>query len=130
MCSKVLKVIENDRRILYPKELDVYLPDYNIAVEYNGNWFHSIEARTSKDYHLKKSLACREKNIRLIHIYEFEDFDKQMQLLKDLLLGVDNYPKDDFNKNNLIKNIPKPELIYQDSKVHIYGAGRLEGSYI
>ena len=71
-----------------------------------------------------KSLLCREKHIRLIHIYEFEDIEEQKQLLKDLLLGVDNYPKNDFNKNNLLDTIPEPTLIYKD-RYTIYGAGPL-----
>ena len=72
-----------------------------------------------------KSLLCREKNIRLIHIYEFEDLDQQIKLLQDLILGQDNYPKEDFNKNNLIDSIPKPEIIYQSDRYTIYGAGPL-----
>lgn len=118
-------VLENKRKIIPPMELDIYLPDLNIAIEYNGNWFHSIEAGTSKEYHLNKSLKCRQQNIRLIHIYEFEDFEHQKQLLKDLIMGIDNYPKNDFNKNNLIDKIPQPYKIY-DFGYTIYGAGILE----
>ena len=97
----------------------------NLAIEYNGCYFHSIYVGKSKDYHLMKSLLCREKGIRLIHIYEFEDLDKQIELLKQLILGEDKYPKNDFNKNNLLKNIPKPEIIFNDGRLIIYGAGKL-----
>lgn len=107
-----------------PYELDIYIPDLSIAIEVNGNYWHSVEEGCSKDYHLMKSLLCREKDIRLIHIYEFEDIEEQKQLLKNLILGIDNYPKNDFNKNNLIENIPKPEIIYKD-RYTIYGAGPL-----
>lgn len=75
--------------------------------------------------HLDKSLLCREKSICLIHIYEFEDFDTQCQLLKDLINGVDNYSKNDFNKNNLIDDIPEPEIIYSNEYSTIYGTGKL-----
>ena len=96
-----------------------------MAVEYNSNWYHSIEYGTNKEYHLNKSILCRKQNIRLIHIYEFENIDEQKMLLKDLILGKDNYIKDDFNKNNFTK-IPNPELIYiSDRNYHIYGAGKL-----
>ena len=78
----------------------------------------------SKDYHLTKSLLCRDKNIRLIHIYEFEDFTKQSNLLLELLNNNDLYPKNDFNKNNLIDYIPEPAIIYQN-RYTIYGAGKL-----
>ena len=118
-------IYENTRKVIGRAELDVYLPELNLAIEYNGNYFHCIEANTNKNYHLRKSLLCRKKNIRLIHIYEFEDFNKQKQLLKDLILGVDNYNKEDFNKNNLIDNIPQPIIIFKNDKYTIYGAGKL-----
>ena len=49
-----------------------------------------------------------------------------MKLLINFLEGIDNYPKDDFNKNNLIKNIPQPEIIYNDGRLIVYGAGKLK----
>lgn len=74
---------------------------------------------------MNKSTACRDKGIRLIHIYSSEDFDKQISLLQRLLLGQDDYPKRDFNKNNLIDHIPKPTIIYKDVRLTVYGAGPL-----
>lgn len=117
------EIIQN-RKICDKYFLDIYLPKLNLAIEYNGTYWHSYP-RKEKDYHLKKSLQCRKKKIRLIHIYEFEDFDRQKQLLKNLILGQDNYPNNDFNKNNLINNIPEPEVIYQNDKYIIYGSGKL-----
>ena len=119
-------IIHGSFKIIKPKQLDIYLPQKQLAIEVNGNWYHSIEYGTPKDYHLNKSLLCRELDIRLIHIYEFENLEKQKQLLKDLIVdNIDNYPKNDFNKNNLIENIPEPEIINWDKNNTIYGAGRL-----
>lgn len=87
-------------------------------------YMHS-SLRKPNNYHLMKSLLCREKGIRLIHIYEFEDLDKQLELLKALILGENKYPKNDFNKNNLLETIPEPEIIYKDESYTIYGAGKL-----
>lgn len=115
----------NDRKAIRPKEIDIFLPELSMGVEYNGSYWHCTENGTPKELHLKKSLLCRNKGIRLIHIYEFEDFEEQKQLLKDLILGIDNYPSDDFNKNNLIQNIPASEIIYKDAVHTIYGAGKL-----
>lgn len=114
-------VCVNVKTIINSYELDIYLPNLKLAIEYNGIYWHS---KLDKNYHLQKSIMCRNKGIRLIHIYEFEDIDVQKKLLKDLLLGKDNYPKLDFNKNNLIDVIPEPEIIY-DNKYVIYGAGKL-----
>ena len=118
-------IIENDRTAIKPYELDIYLPELKIAIEYNSNRYHTVNEVGSIYYHIKKSIRCRRVGIRLIHIYEFEDFATQISLLQDLILGVDNYPKLDFNKNNLIDNIPKPSIVYNDSHYTIYGAGKL-----
>ena len=115
----------NDRKAIRPKEIDIFLPELNIGIEYNGSYWHCIENGTPENLHLNKSILCRSKCIRLIHIYEFEDFEEQKQLLKNLILGTDNYPKNDFNKNNLINDIPNAEVIYKDSNYTIYGAGKL-----
>ena len=105
--------------------LDIYMPKLNTAIEYNGNWWHSFESGKSKDYHLNKSITCRNHGIRLIHIYEFESLSQQLNLLVDYINGKDNYPKNDFNKNNLIDNIPEPEIIFKNDKYTVYGAGKL-----
>lgn len=113
------------KSVISPKEIDIYLPDLQLGIEYNGTRWHSIEMGTPKDLRLKKSLLCRDRGIKLIHIYEFENFEEQKQLLKDLILGVDNYSSNDFNKNNLINTIHNAEVIYKDNNHTIYGAGEL-----
>lgn len=115
----------NDRKNISPFELDWYVPQLKLAIEYNGNYWHSIEKGVPKDYHLKKSLLCRDNNIRLIHIYEFEDINMQLYLLQNLINGTDLYNKNDFNKNNLIDiQYAKAVCVYQN-KYTIYGAGVL-----
>lgn len=114
----------NYRKIIPPYELDIFLPEFQLAIEFNGRYWHSIDHGCDKDYHLNKSLLCRNKNVRLIHIYEFEDFDEQLNLLKNLILGIDNYPKNDFNKNNLLNKIPESTIIYNNNYI-VYGAGQL-----
>lgn len=115
--------IKNSRSIIKPYELDFYFPETKIALELNGIYTHCEEFGCPKDYHLMKSLMCRDIGVRLVHIYEFEDLDKQFKLFKELLNGNDLFPKD-FNKNNFLE-IPKPTIIYEDETHTIYGAGKL-----
>ena len=117
--------LHKTRQIIKPFELDIYVPSLQLAIEYNSSWYHSIEGGMSNNYHLNKSLLCRNKGIRLIHIYDFEDFEQQKQLLNDLIIGIDNYPNNDFNKNNLIINIPEPVEYISSRGYHIYTAGKL-----
>jgi len=52
-------------------ELDIYIPDLKIAIEYNGLYWHS-EKFKSKTYHLNKLNICKKYNIQLIQIFEDE----------------------------------------------------------
>ena len=60
-------IIENDRTILNPKELDIYLPEIGFAVEYNGDYWHS---KKPVGYHRAKTAGCESRGIKLIHIWE------------------------------------------------------------
>lgn len=64
-------VIRHDRKILQGKELDIYLPDLKLAIEYNGSFWHSSE-RKDKRYHQDKTIECAKQGIHLIHIFDYE----------------------------------------------------------
>lgn len=69
------EIIRNSMKVIYPKELDIFIPEKNIAFEYNGLWTHSancVWGNKDKTYHLNKTNDCREQNIDLIHIFEDE----------------------------------------------------------
>ena len=50
-------MVENDRIVLNPKELDIYIPDRKLAFEYDGLYWHCDEDGDSKR-HLRKTLSC------------------------------------------------------------------------
>lgn len=58
-----------NRKILSGKELDIYLPNDNIAIEFNGIYWHS-DIYKDKSYHLDKKEVCESFGINLIHIWE------------------------------------------------------------
>ena len=84
----ITNIITNDRKILNGKELDIYLPDYNLAIEYDGSYWHNSEKKDKK-YHLEKTLACKEKGIHLVHIFDEELFNKR-ELTLDMLKKMMN----------------------------------------
>lgn len=61
--------ITNDRTVIAPKELDIYIPSLNIAIECNGCYWHS-DLEKPKDYHTKKFAECRDHGVQLIQIWE------------------------------------------------------------
>lgn len=60
---------ETNKRDLISKELDIYIPSKNIAIEFNGVYHHSDE-RKPNNYHINKYNECKEKGIQLITIWE------------------------------------------------------------
>ncbi|MFW6029325.1 MAG: DUF7487 domain-containing protein [Halanaerobiales bacterium] len=79
-------IIKNDRTVLCGKELDLYLPDYNLAIEFNGLYWHSELQGKNQNYHLEKTLECEKYNIQLIHIFEDEWLNKQ-DIVKSIIRG-------------------------------------------
>jgi len=72
------EIITNTKSIISPLELDIYIPEFNLAIEFDGLYWHS-DKHLDNDYHLNKTNLCKEKGIRLIHIFEDEwDFKKDI----------------------------------------------------
>lgn len=68
--------LKNDRTIIKPYELDIYIPSLKVAFEVNGNFWHSELLGRTKDYHINKTKMCNEKGVKLFHIYEDEIANK------------------------------------------------------
>lgn len=76
-------------------EIDIYIPNKNIGIEYNGCFWHKTlpKDKHSRErmYHQKKYIACKELGIKLISIFE-PDWkyrkEKIKQYLKDMLVPV------------------------------------------
>lgn len=75
-----IKIISNTKQIITPYELDIYLPDYNLAIECNPTSTHNCsfsmfgtkENVMTKNYHQIKSQLCAEQGIQLFHIFGYE----------------------------------------------------------
>lgn len=79
---------EQSVRGIISNELDIYVPSCNVAIEYNGTYWHSDKYK-DKHYHSNKSMECRDKGIRLIHIWEYEWKDaRKREVLKNIILGA------------------------------------------
>lgn len=57
-------------------EIDIYLPEINLGFEFNGLYWHS-ELYRDKYYHLNKTNYFKERDIRIIHIWEDDWINKR-----------------------------------------------------
>lgn len=91
-------VMRNYRKILSGnRELDIYLPSLKLAIEFDGLFWHSTKNDTPTNYHLDKTNECKNKGIRLIHIFEDEWIYKR-EIVKSNILKLLNSNK--INKIN------------------------------
>lgn len=79
-------VVRNARSVVQGHELDIYLPDLNLALEFNGLYYHSSKFR-SETYHRDKTTDCVEKGVRLVHVWE-HDWTDRMEIVKRMLSRV------------------------------------------
>lgn len=71
------------------QEIDIYLPELNLGIEYNGVLWHSTKYK-HKNYHLNKRKYCEQQGVRLLQIWE-DDWKNKQEIVKRLLahkLGV------------------------------------------
>lgn len=85
------KVQQGNRKILNGKEIDIFIPKKNIGIEYNGIYSHLYRKNEStlpkikgRDYHLSKTLICKDKGINLFQIYSSE-WNYEKEKVKDFI---------------------------------------------
>lgn len=131
------EILENDKNLIN-KELDIYIPSKNLAIELDGIYWHSnsifitknpnankqeINFYTNKikNKQLEKTILCEQKNIRLIHFWDSEWTDKK-DICKSIIassLGI--YKEKYFARNLKIKVMTFDELNSMFRQNHLIG---------
>ncbi len=66
----IINIISHDRCLISPKELDIIIPEKNIAIEYCGLRWHSENfGNKSRSYHRNKTVSCLDRGIMLFTIF-------------------------------------------------------------
>ena len=81
-------VLSGNRNQIWPLELDIFIPHLNLAIEYCGLYWHSELQGKGREYHKHKLKACKEKNIKLITIFEDEWLNKKSIVESRLLSQI------------------------------------------
>jgi len=114
-------IVENDRTIIKPLELDLFIPEKKIAIEFDGLFFHSELNGTSKFYHKEKTEKCLENGVLLIHIFEDEWVSKK-NIVKDRIASIFGITNEVvFARSCIVKEIGTKEKNLFLDKNHLYG---------
>ncbi len=70
-------VVTSTRSVIAPNELDIYIPSKNIAVEFNGLYWHSEDAGKDRHYHQRKWQRCADKGIQMVTVWEDDWRDRR-----------------------------------------------------
>lgn len=108
------------KKLIYPFEIDIYLEQHGVGIEYNGSWYHSEINGKERDYHIGKTKLCAAKNVKLIHIWEHE-----YKRNKDIILSKINHicgkSKSIYGRKCQIKEITTEEAKSFLNLTHIQG---------
>lgn len=78
-------IIMNSRDIIKPYEIDLFIPQLNLAFEFNGVWWHSDKFK-NENYHQTKFKLCEELGIKLITIWE-DDWLTKKEISESFILN-------------------------------------------
>lgn len=83
MLPEDVEYVVNDRSLISPLEIDIYIPAHNLGIEVNGLWFHSAKYR-ERGYHEDKYQRCVSADIRLLQFWDL-DVVERPELVRSMI---------------------------------------------
>lgn len=116
--------VECNRQMLIGQEIDMYIPDKNVGIEFDGlKWHTEFFGKKKHSYHLDKTIRCQQKGVKLIHIFEDEYINKKDIVLAKLkqILQINNNIPIVYGRKCRVKEIYKNDAKNFLEKNHIQG---------
>jgi hypothetical protein len=128
--AQYTKVESGNMKLIYPKQIDIYLPEFKLGIEYHGLWCHITETEAgdntpytkTKNYHREKYEAANKAGIRLVQIFADEWVDKP-DIIKNRLLAFIGKAPTYYARNLTLSRIEMAEARPFLVATHIQGAG-------
>jgi len=128
------EVAMGDRKQIAPKELDVWVPECRLGIEYDGLLWHSDYFQEKRGRHLQKAMLCRTNNVRLMAIYQDEwDNPNKREIVKAMIrwrMGKFQGTKLNARDLTLRRIAPCEELSAFFVKNHLEGDVRCKYAYV
>lgn len=64
----------HNRKIIHPYELDIFIPEHNLAIEVGSAYWHGEQNGKSENYHSEKWKRCKELGITLLQFFDDDIF--------------------------------------------------------
>lgn len=118
-----VKYNTRNRTLIAPLELDIVIPDKQLAIEYCGLYWHSTEHK-DPDYHIDKHEKCAKLGYTLITIYSDEWLTQNSVVKRTIAnkLGIDTSRRVGARACS-IRELSKAERRVFLNKYHIQGDG-------
>jgi hypothetical protein len=124
-----LTIVRNSRSIIAPMELDIYLPDIKVAIEFCGLYWHCESKRPDRHYHQNKLKACEEQGIRLVTIFGDEWF-KNRKICENRLRHILKIGNSSFGARNCkVREITSSVAVEFQNSTHIQGGLKSKHNY-
>lgn len=109
------RILRSTRSIIKPKELDIYLPDQRLAIEFDGAYWHS--AKLSGRYsQLDKTMMCDDLGIRLIHVSESDWMGRRGMIERCIIRSIFGH-ENPIQKDEVTISVLSTDEIQQDRLV-------------
>lgn len=124
-----VSVVHKDRKVINPLEIDVYIPEKKLGIEFDGLSFHSsgessceLDRGISSRYHLNKTKSCLDKGVQLFHIFENEWLDPiKKDIWKSMISNKLGQSQRVYARKTIIKEINSVEAIQFCNENHLQG---------
>lgn len=122
-----LEPLSNTKEVIGPKELDIYFKSKNVAMEYCGLYYHSDKMdHITPAYHYNKMIACNEKGVRLITIFEDEWLQRKDVCLSRINNALSISSNKIYARKCAVRQISKEEALSFLNKNHLQGSGKAD----
>jgi hypothetical protein len=101
-------------------ECDIYLPEYDFGIEFNGLYWHNDTIITDKKYHFNKTMYFKENGISIMHVFENEWLNKK-EIMKSMIMNRLGLNKSVYGRKCEIKEISVDEYKAFCELNHIQG---------
>lgn len=120
-------VIHNDKKVINGRELDIVIPEKNLAIEFNGLFWHKFNPdgktesqRKDHTYHVKKTDLCEKNGFQLLQIFS-DEWSDSPSIIKSMIAAKLGKNEKIFARKCSIVQITYAEKTYFLEKNHIQG---------